>query len=424
MRSHRLLAAVAATAAACLLATGCSGDSGSSGATGGTKTIEFWHAYNETGPETKALNEVVIPAFQKDHPDIKVKAVALPYDDLRQKLLTSAAGGTLPCLVRSDIIWVPELAKLGVLAPMDEQLADFQAVTKNVYPGPLETNKYNGKYYGVPLDTNTRVLMYNAQTLASVGVQNPPATFDDLRALAGKLKAAGKKMAFADNGTSGWNLLPWIWSAGGDMLSPDGTKATGYLNSAASVAGVQLLVDLFNEKQVPAIITGSQGGVETSQGLAQGSYATILDGPWMYPIFQQQFPNFKLQTAKVPAGPGGSISVVGGEDLVMTASCKEKQAAATFTEYMLSDEAQLAMAKVGQMPVLSTLGSQLTSVQAYYGIFAEQLQNARPRPPQPQYTKLEDILSTEVQKAFKGKQTVQAALDAAARQIDAIVAAG
>lgn len=420
----RLLAATAATVAASLLVAGCS-DSSGSGATGGTKTIEFWHAYNETGPEAKTLDDVVIPAFEKAHPGIKVDAVALPYDQLHQKLLTSAAGGTLPCLVRSDIIWVPELAKLGVLAPMQDQVDDFSSLADKVYPGPLATNKYDGTYYGLPLDTNTRVLMYNADALASVGVTDPPATFDDLRALADKLKAAGKKVdAFADNGTSGWNLLPWIWSAGGDMLSPDGTKATGYLNSAASEAGVQLLVDLYREQQIPDIITGNQGGIPTDQGLAEGRYATILDGPWMFPIFAKSYPDFTLKTAPMPAGPGGSVSVVGGEDVVMTASCREKAAAAQFAEYLLSPDAQLAMAKVGQMPVLADLGDQLTDIQSYYGVFAEQLKTARPRPPQPQYTKLEDILSAEVQKAFTGKQSVSAALDSAAKQIDAILAAG
>ena len=77
---------------------------------------------------------------------------------------------------------------------------------------------------------------------------------------------------------------------------------------------------------------------------------------------------------------------------------------------------------VGQMPVLKDLGSQLTDIQPYYGVFAQQLQTARPRLPHPKYPKIEEIISTEVQKAFKGDETVQQALDAAARQIDPLLA--
>jgi ABC-type glycerol-3-phosphate transport system substrate-binding protein len=51
--------------------------------------------------------------------------------------------------------------------------------------------------------------------------------------------------------------------------------------------------------------------------LATGKYATILDGPWMYPIFEAAHPDFDLQVAPVPAGDGGSVSVVGGEDVVV-----------------------------------------------------------------------------------------------------------
>ena len=43
----------------------------------------------------------------------------------------------------------------------------------------------------------------------------------------------------------------------------------------------------------------------------------------------------KLAGTTIPAGPGGSVSVVGGEDIVMTKSSKNKAAAAEFTRFML-----------------------------------------------------------------------------------------
>ncbi len=415
------VAAVSLVAAAC----GDSSDDDSSVGTGDgdTVTVTYWHAYNEEGPEAQTLNEVVIPEFEKDHPTINIEAVAFPYDSLRQKLLTSAAGETLPCLVRSDIIWVPELAELGVLAALDEQMGDFDELAARTYEGALATNQWDGGHYGLPLDTNTRVLMYNDEVLSAAGVTKPPATFDDLRAFA-DTRSGSAAFAFAESGTGGWQLLPWIWSAGGQMLSPDQTAATGYLNSPESVAGVELLVDLHQAEEIPDLIVAPEGGIPTSEGLPQGTYATILDGPWMFPIFEAQYPDFELQTAPVPAGPAGSVSVVGGEDIVMTASCEHKDEAADVIRFMLSELAQLEMAKVGQMPVLSDLGDKLTDIQGYYGVFAEQLVTAQPRPPHPKYTQLEGIMSTQVQRAFRGEVSVQEALDTAAQEIDAVIAAG
>jgi multiple sugar transport system substrate-binding protein len=401
----------------------CSSPSGGGSPAASTGTVVYWHAYSDDSPETKTLNEKVIPAFEKDHPEIKVKAVAFPYDQLRQKILTSTVGGDLPCLIRTDIVWVSEFAKRGMLEQLDTQLNDFSQLTANTYPGALATNKYRDHYYGLPLDTNTRVLMYNTQALQAAGVSTPPATFDEMRQLADKLK--GKNVfAFADDGTKGWNLLPWIWSNGGSMLSPELDKATGYLNSPASVQAVQFLADLHTAGAIPDLMVNKTGGVETSEGLPKGQYATITDGPWMFEVFAKQYPDFKPQTAKVPAGKGGSISVIGGEDLTMTKSCASKGAAASFARHLMSPDAQLTMAKAGQMPVLSNLGSKLTDIAPYYGIFVDQLATARPRPPVPDYTKIEDLMATEVQKALRGEQSVQTALDGAAKQIDAVLGKG
>jgi multiple sugar transport system substrate-binding protein len=422
LRRRRSLAAVAVAVAASLALAACgTSDKASDTSAPLTGAITFWHAYGADSQEVKTLETVVIPAFEAKHPGAHVKDVAIPYDQLHQKVITAAAGGELPDVMRSDIIWVPEFAKLGLLEPLQSSMSDFNTLAGQVFPGALETNRFNGKYYGLPLDTNTRIEMYSTAALAQAGVSTPPATFDDLKALASKLN--GKSVfAFADNGLSGWNVLPWIWSAGGDITDKDYTKATGYLNSPASVAGVQMLYDLYQQKQLPNIILGGTGGLATSDGLATGKYATILDGPWMYPIFASSHPEFKLQVAQVPAGPGGSVSVVGGEDTVVFRQSKNKALAEEFTRYLLSAEAQLTFAKIGQMSVLKDLD--VTSVNPTYGPFVQQLKTAKPRPPVPAWPKIDDLLQRHLQAAFKGDVTIQQALDQAASETDALLAQG
>lgn len=418
----------AATAAAALALTGCAGGGetptggiGEPGATDISGTVTFWHAYSADSPEVQTLEETIIPAFEKKFPDVTVKAVAVPYDDLHQKLVTAVAGDQLPDLVRADIGWVPELANLGVLVPLDTDLPDFQALADTTYPGSLATNKWKGHYYGLPLDTNTRVMLYNSDVLDAAGLSGPPATVDELVAVAPALKDAGA-FAFADNGASGWNVLPWIWSAGGDITNEDVTEASGYINSPASIKGIQTLVDLYQGGDMPDIILGDSGGLATSDGLATGKYATILDGPWMYPIFAGQYPDFQLSAAQVPAGDGGSISVVGGEDIVLTQSSKNKAAAAEFLRYLLSDDAQLAMAEVGQMSVVKSIGPKLTDINAYYAPFVEQLATARPRPVTPAWSQIDTILQDEIRAAIKGDKSVKDALDSVATQADALLA--
>lgn len=385
-------------------------------------TVTFWGAYGNGGNSTQqdALNNTLIPAFEAAHPGIKVKYVDVPYDSLLQKLTTSAAGGELPDLVRADLGWVPQFAELGVLVPLSDAMADFKALGDATYPGSLSTNLYKGKYYGLPLDTNTRVLVVNQAALDAVGVTAPPATFDDLKALAEKLKGSDVQV-FADGGLGGWNIFPWIWSGGGSITDPGLTKASGYLDGPESVAAVQLLVDLYNAGQIPNLITGNQGAIGTSDGLPSGNYATILDGPWMVGIWGEQYPDFKPVYAPVPAGPGGSISVVGGEDIVLTTASKNQEAALEFIRFSQTEQFQIEMAKTGQMTVIPAYAGKQAEIAPFTAAFAEQLKTAKSRLAIPGSSKVDGILNTELVPAFEGKISVQEALTKAAAQIDPLL---
>lgn len=386
-----------------------------------TGEITFWHSYSEGGAEVKTLKEKVIPAFEKAHPGAKVKPVTVQYDQLHQKLVTAAAGSSLPDVVRSDIIWVPELADLGVLVALDDAMPDFTQLAASTYDGALATNLWKGKHYGLPLDTNTKVLLYNPAVLAKVGVNAPPATFDELKALAPKF-AAHQTYVHAVGDASGWNVLPLIWSNGGDITDKDVTTSDGHLNAAPAVEAVQLLVDLYREGGIPKIVLGGGGGTGPLEGLAKGSYATTHDGPWNYPIAKAQFPKLDLTAAPTLSGKGGSISVVGGESIVITQSSKNKALAAEFTRFMLSPEAQLMMASVGQVSVRKDLADDMVALEPYYAPYMKQLETARPRPATPAWAKIDAILTKQVQLAIKGDLSAQAAMDAAVQQIDPLLA--
>src|SRR5581483_3503283 len=299
-----------------------------------TTTVTFWDAYSAGGGEVKTLDNVVIPGFEKTHPGIVVKDVSVPYDDLHQKLVTAVAGSQLPDLVRSDIIWVPELAHLGVLAPLDKVMPDFKSISAKVFPGPLATNYWKGHYYGLPLDTNTRIFNYNPAGLEAIGAAGPPKTFAQLVSMSAQAKAKGYDL-YAESGTSCWNVCPWIWSNGGSVTNSTYTKATGYLNGPKSVAAIQMLVNLYKAGEMPGIIVNSNAGLGTYDGINQNKYVATLDGPWMNAIFSAAYPKTQVAGALIPAGAGGSVSVVGGEDIVMTNASKNKTAALTFLRYML-----------------------------------------------------------------------------------------
>jgi multiple sugar transport system substrate-binding protein len=194
------------------------------------------------------------------------------------------------------------------------------------------------------------------------------------------------------------------------------TKASGYINSANSVAALQFLVTMLDQNLMSPSLLG--GGLQTSDAIGKNLTGMILDGPWTPPIFLTTYPKLQLGFAPVPAGPNGSTSsVVGGEDIAQLKSSQNSAAAKAFMQFMTSPQAQELMGEVGQMPVLQSLAHD-PKLPAYYTIFNKELMTAQPRTVSPNWAKIDDALTTAFNKALRHQATAQAALDTAAQQID------
>ena len=379
--------------------------------------VIFWNAYNTVSPENSTLIHKVIPAFQKLYPNVTVYSQNIPYASMLQKLVAAVAGGSGPDVVRSDIIWVPMLAKIGALAPTDDIMAQRKS---QFYASPVATCYYKGHYYGLPLDTNTRVLIYNKTLLARAGIQSAPTTTAQFMADAARIAGLGKNIyGYAESGLDAWNILPWIWSFGGAVTNASYTRATGYLNSAHSIAALQFLITLKDKGYLSPSILG--GGLATSDAIGKNQAGMILDGPWMPPIFQATYPHLQFGLAPIPAGPEGhSASVVGGEDIVQMKSSQNSAADRAFMQFMTSPQAQILMGQVGQMPVLKSVATNPT-LPRYYKVFDKQLPTALPRTVSPNWVKIDTVLTDAFNRAFRHQATPRAALDSAARQIDALL---
>lgn len=384
-------------------------------------TVTFWNGYSADGAEITTFTEEVLPAFNALYPNITVEHQEIPYDDLRQKLITGIAGDVLPDVLRSDIIWVPEFADQGVLLALDQEMDDFTELSSQVYQGPLSTNKWGDSYYGLPLDTNTRVLFYNPEVLEQAGIDAPPATVEEFETAMEQIKTTlGPDVyGYAEGGTGAWSVLPWIWSFGGGITDEGLTTAEGYLNGPGTVAAVTKLKEWLDAGYISPGILG--GGTPTSEQFGNDQTATVLEGPWMPGIFANQFPDLSFEYAPIPAGPGGSASVVGGEDIVVFNDTDVKDAALAFTRFMLSEEAQRLMGTTGQMPVLTSLIGD-AALPEFFPTFMQQLETAKARTPVPSWPGIDEAISNGVLKALRGDMDVQAALDEAAATVDSLLA--
>lgn len=384
-------------------------------------TITFWHGYSEL--ETVVLQQELIPRFEAAHPGITVEAVRLGYDDLRDKLVATAATGMGPDVARVDIIWNPSLAAAGLLEPLDEY-PGFADILDEVYPGPLSTAYLRGSYYGLPLTTNTQVYIYDRHAFAAAGV-SVPTTFDEFATVTRRLTQRDGdvvvRYGYDMGGPWAWNLLGWIWSNGGDVTDPSITEASGYLDSPQTVAALEAISEWAAEGILAPNMLGE--GFDQWGSFVRGIVPARQDGPWFARWLEEENPDFNAGFALMPHGPDGeSTSIVGGENIVMTSGSRHKDAAWAFMKFMLSEEAQGILAAAGQIPVLrSAISLPEFRDSDYYPVYLEQLLTAKARTPHPRYNEIEEIIQGAFWKAVTGQVSARNALTEAARLVDQVL---
>jgi multiple sugar transport system substrate-binding protein len=384
--------------------------------------VTYWHSMSN--PETAQLDQV-IAAFEAANPNIDVQATHYPPDDqsFQPALLTAMAAGELPDAARIDIVWVPQFAREGVLMQLDGAMPGFDELSASVFPGPLSTNFYQGHYYGLPLNTNTQVLLWNKASFEAGGLQEPPKTMEEFAQVACQLSdKANEVYGYAQGGTYFWAPAPVFYAMGGKIVDEGITTASGYINGPESVAAFTMLKDLYDQGCLSPNLMG--GGIATDAGHADGKYAMIIDGPWMVNIYKDTYPDFEVNFSLVPTGPDGQTSsVVGGEDIVIFENAQDKEATFQWVSYLMSPEAQKMMAEVGVMPTLAGLTGD-PALPPYFEIFMEQLKTAQARVPSPVWSDMDSAINNAYQRMLLGEQNPQESLDQAAEEINALIENG
>lgn len=377
--------------------------------------ITFWHSYSEG--EEKIFNDVVLTAFAIKYPNIKVNSIRMPYEGMDQQFVTAVSGDAAPDVMRMDLTWVAQMAKLGALEEVDT-LDGFDTIKNDALESSMATNLYGGKYYGLPLNANTTVAVYNNSVLKELGFTEPPKTLEELLAAKAKTDPSNEKWLFAIQGTYNWAMLPMIWTLGGSLTDDTFTKASGYLNSEATIKALETIQGWYKDGTIGPAIMGEQP--DGWGGLDGDNYSMIVEGPW---YFSSEDKMDVRTPALIPSVDGRSISIIGGENVVMTQTSKHKEAAWTFMKFLLEEEQQLAMSKAGMIPTMKTsLDKVDTTDSPYVAVYIEQLKTANPRTPSAEWPTIEETLNQAFESVMREQKSAKDALDEAAAAIDALLA--
>ena len=383
-------------------------------------TINFWHHYSAQSAENETLMNDLIPKFESENPGIKVNAVSHEWAELHDKILVSASSQSLPDVARLDIAWLPEFQQMGVLVALDQEMPDFSEVAGTLLDSALSTANIGGSHYALPLNTNSKILFYNTAMLEAAGVE-VPTTMDEwveaVRKLSGTNANGQQIWGWNEPALSGWNICPFIWSFGGSLTNEEQTVATGYINSPETVKAVETFAMLVQE----GALTGfNSGDIPMTDGFGTGRYAMMLEGPWKTAELAGAYPDVAYGTAYIPAGEGGSISVLGGEDIAMF-NTANREAAWKFMQFMTGEYAQTAMARCGQIPVNKAALESDVVKNADYAPFIEAIETAKARPTVAAWSEMDNELTNAMTAVVNGEKTAQEAMDELAVAFDELL---
>jgi multiple sugar transport system substrate-binding protein len=338
---------------------------GSAGCGDGDALTFFFQA----NPEEADARLRIIDAFERKHPEIRVRPV-LSGPDPTQQMSTFCAGGRCPDVLMAWELTYAGLADRGVLLDLDTMLRDdpdFAAQLKADSIGGLyDTFTFDNGQYALPEQWSGNFLYYNKALFAGAGLPDPPGRWDRAWTFAEFLTAASALTKRDGSGAvTRWGFVDtWVgyYTAGlfgmnnGTAWCEPRTNPT-HLNfdDDAFIDGVQFYADLGVKHRVAPKAADVQS-ISTMDMFSSGQAAMALGGHWRYQTFSRA-DGLDFDLTVLPVGPKGhgAYSNIGTTGLAIAATSPRKQQAWEFVKFATGPEGQALIGASGLfVPVLNS----------------------------------------------------------------------
>jgi multiple sugar transport system substrate-binding protein len=305
-----------------------------------------------------------------------------------------------------DVAWTTEFARWNYILPLDEDAIDHDAFLRK----PLESARYDGKLWAVPLRSDVGLLYYRKDLLGGLPV---PRTWEELRQRARTIapRHAGLQGYITQlNRYEGFtvNTLESIWDTGGDVLGSDGsvtdprgdtTKGFGRLLQGVREGWISPRSVDFNEEG-----TRSEFQEGTALFMRNWTYAYELLGAGDSPVAG------KFDVARLP-----TPSALGGWNLALSRCSQRRATALRFMRFLSSEKSERALfTGAGFAPSRKALYEDRALLARYpqLRIIREAIEDSRNRGTSPYYHRVSDAFQSRLYDVLVGAAPLDARMDA------------
>ena len=385
-------------------------------------TVTFFSWLGNT-PEWKKI----AAEFEEEHPNITIKFENVPAEQAAQVLSTRIAGNNPPDVAYVNASDVADYASRGAAVDLESYIERGEIVNPDDYVEAFKTFvTYEDKMWGLPLGGETTGLFYRTDMFEAAGIEGPPKTWEEFEQTAAALTDEASNQygyeLFATEAAYYW--YPWLYQAGGDLLSEDGEIL---FTSDEAKESAEFYVNLAQYSPADYLNSNSYDG---RVAFAEGQVGMYMAGAWFAGVLDDEFPDIKGKwaSAPLPEGEAGCKTTIAGDALMMLSQTEVSDAAWLWMEHLSKPETIARLTYKTEGTLLPPLTSQLEGeeivqekpvLQGFIDLMpcgvASTVNN-------PKFPRIETVLNEELGKAMYGDQSAEEALNNAAQQAEAILA--
>ncbi|MDN6730537.1 MAG: sugar ABC transporter substrate-binding protein, partial [Alkalibacterium sp.] len=392
---------------------GCSNKSGET-AGASNNDLTFWYM----GDGDEGIKPIVDEFTEETGIDVQIQSI--PWSSSRDKLLTAVASDKGPDVVQMGTSYMSEFVDAGALYDMTDEVEEEDSLAPdNFFEGSVDTANIDDKYYGVPWYAETRALYYRQDLLKDVGYSEAPKNWEELEDAAKKLSERGDNM-YGFNVDKDEQTFGFMFARQNGSKLFEGEKPL--FNQPEMVEALQYLNGMVKEGAAPK----TDLGIDVSQSFGgDGILPMFISGPWMINEIKDSAPDIdgKWSVAQLPKGPENNISIMGGANLAVFESSKNKEDAMELIEFLAKPENQTKFFEnTGSLPSnQEAWDNKIFTDDPQLSAFGEQLESSEAVPAIKEWEEIAQYYLKEWEQITSGEKKVQPAMDDLNQQAETLI---
>ncbi|WP_437527244.1 extracellular solute-binding protein [Sorangium sp. So ce726] len=358
--------------------------------------LRLWHAYRDD--EARAL-DAIVATFKGE----EVEVLAVPFDAYASKLQAAIPMGEGPDLFIDAHERLGDYRARDLVAPVGDAL---EPGGEAVFQGPaLAAVRQGGEILGLPISQKCVALYMNTAL-----VKEPPATLEDIAALAGSLPQGVVPLAY--EASNAYAHMPILAAFGGAMLGED--DQFGFVGPGPE-RSLELVRSLIERRVVPE----DANGALVTDLFNAGRAAFVISGPWFAGGLGEEarrlarvVPLPKVRETGLPMRPFMTVEAV-----MLSPQGARRAEARALARHLAGAAAAATRIEVARTPPVRS-DVAVPAGDAFIAAFTEQAKVAIPMPTSPAMRSTWEPSTRAIRKVLRGDAPPDVALAEAKRRFD------